>query len=167
VLSTGNIITLESQNIPCQMTVGWLLRIWCAKHDSFIRIKRFQALSRVDLTFLYVSRLISEIIAGGILGVRRDSLWAPLSINSQYSARYPPKNGEITLVLATNRGCVVKYVSQKSHDAVWAPQSTNSQYCARYYMWCIKRLLSRIIAGGIPAWPNQSFVIPYRQLDFR
>jgi hypothetical protein len=29
----------------------------------------------------------------------------------------PPKNGEIALLLATNRGCVVKYVSQKRNES--------------------------------------------------
>jgi len=29
----------------------------------------------------------------------------------------PPKNGEIALLLGTNRGCVVKYVSQKWNDS--------------------------------------------------
>jgi len=29
----------------------------------------------------------------------------------------PPKNGEIALLLATNRGCVAKYVSQKWNES--------------------------------------------------
>jgi len=107
--------------------VAWLIRmcgmthlyVW---HDSFVCVTWL--ICMCDMTHLYVwhDSFICVLPLVVLQYLWHDSRTYVLYVSFLWVLAHartscPPKNGEIALWLATNRGCVVKYVSQKWNES--------------------------------------------------